>query len=54
MDEHAFPPTGFAVAWLGCTLQRTEIFDLVCDGYKCVIFVICKVWDIPVLVSVSI
>ena len=21
MDEHAFPPTGFAVAWLGCSLQ---------------------------------
>ena len=21
MDEHAFPPTGFAVAWLGCTLH---------------------------------
>ena len=21
MDEHAFPPTGFAVARLGCTLQ---------------------------------
>ena len=21
VDEHAFPPTGFAVAWLGCTLH---------------------------------
>ena len=21
MDEHAFPRTGFAVAWLGCSLQ---------------------------------
>ena len=21
MVEHAFPPTGFAVAWLGCSLH---------------------------------
>ena len=26
MDEHAFPPTGLAVAWLGCSLHyiKTE------------------------------
>ena len=24
MDEHAFPPTGFAVAWLGCSLQYVQ------------------------------
>ena len=27
VDEHAFPLTGFAVAWLGCTLQ-THIIPL--------------------------
>ena len=29
MDEHAFPPTGFAVAELGCSLQL--LFQKVCN-----------------------
>ena len=29
VDEHALPPTGFAVAWLGCSLHfnRTQSLD---------------------------
>ena len=25
MDEHAFPPTGFALAWLGCSLHFNDM-----------------------------
>ena len=37
VDEHAFQPTGFAVAWLSCTLQvrymeRVVVTDRVMDS----------------------
>ena len=33
MDEHASPPTGLAVAWLGCTLQFNQ---LLCKSFHVV------------------
>ena len=32
MDKHVFPPTGFAVAWLGCTLQYKLSYPLAKDA----------------------
>ena len=29
MDEHAFPSTGFAVAWLGCSLQYVQLSSVI-------------------------
>ena len=34
VDEHAFPPTGFAVAWLGCSLHNNQLFPIRL-GFKC-------------------
>ena len=41
MDEHAFPPTGFAVAWLGCSLHYEQV-GRVGRHLKCFVFM-CKI-----------
>ena len=45
MDEYAFPPTGFAVAGLGCMLQHEEI-GAVNETRKC-----CGEWCPSLFVS---
>ena len=32
MDEHAFPPMGFAVAWFGCTVHLTPVRHIPLSG----------------------
>ena len=42
VDEHAFPPTGFAVAWPGCSLQKYLPIGQTCSYFFLLNLLKCK------------